>query len=479
MLNSKLIKTIQLFNNKEMESLSHYIKCPLYNTDLKIMQFFDILKKQYPEFDLNPETLFAQLYPEKKKYDSSLRSLMSRLTKLIEDFAANMMFQKDANEQQRHILTFFNQREPESNRLLKAIQQHSQTTGLDIQDINGQIQLNNLYFENFTGKADLKLKKKLKTLMDDIDVYYIYLKLKVAIESNYKYEDDPLDSKSRINFENILELVNQVDVNQEPLLKAYYHAYHLTNESPKNQEKNFESLQKILVYKGAQIHKGELSQLYLILINFCVEKAQNGNQAYNKILLELYQNAIQQNLLRFRILPNHFMNIVILALDANQKKWTGQFIKKYKNNLPAKERQNILNFCLASFALEMGKYDIVKEKLEKQTRFSMPYYEVKRKILEIKAAYGLKDEALLEKNITKLRVYLHRVPELTTFQRKSFRNFELTIRKAQSIRSPLGLKRLKDVLNQLQPLAEKNWLIQRSIELERKILARRQGITTL
>ena len=71
---------------------------PFNKISEKEIQLFEHIKHEHPHYNnsqkLDKKLLFSLLYPQKKKFDSSLRALMSQLNKHIEDYLIHKELQK-------------------------------------------------------------------------------------------------------------------------------------------------------------------------------------------------------------------------------------------------------------------------------------------------------------------------------------------------------------------------------------------------
>ena len=95
MVGSKLIALIKTLDSRELNRLEVFINSPIFNRNEKIIRLFDIIKSNYPSFDKDDftrENVYKAIFPEKENKDSSLRSLMTQLTKLIHDFLCTIRF---------------------------------------------------------------------------------------------------------------------------------------------------------------------------------------------------------------------------------------------------------------------------------------------------------------------------------------------------------------------------------------------------
>jgi len=105
---SRLVTLLKVLNSKEMRSLSNFVVSPFFNKKKEVIQLFEHLKRQHPEFKkLYRSNIYCHLFPEKKHADNlplndkqyaELRHVMSDLVKLIKQY---LLYRKQTENEVR------------------------------------------------------------------------------------------------------------------------------------------------------------------------------------------------------------------------------------------------------------------------------------------------------------------------------------------------------------------------------------------
>lgn len=89
MQKSNLIKILLKLNSSEFKSFGKFVNSPYFNTNKKLSEFYEELKKYYPAFDdlnLTKENIFRKLYGQDKVVMGTMYFLISEMEALLEKF---------------------------------------------------------------------------------------------------------------------------------------------------------------------------------------------------------------------------------------------------------------------------------------------------------------------------------------------------------------------------------------------------------
>jgi len=111
---SKLIDKLRLLTKDELRDFARFIESPYFNTDKRMTQVFDYLKKYHPEFEsekLEREYVADKLFPEwKEKQYNKISYLMTDLSQLVSDFMTVRELENDRLEWQQLELKAYKRR---------------------------------------------------------------------------------------------------------------------------------------------------------------------------------------------------------------------------------------------------------------------------------------------------------------------------------------------------------------------------------
>ena len=97
-----------------MRDLGKFIASPFFNKDEKVVKLFDYLKKYHPVFEhkkLDREYVATKVFPEwKDNAYKKLSHIMSRLSKLVDDYFVWKETEYDASERYHALLKAYKRR---------------------------------------------------------------------------------------------------------------------------------------------------------------------------------------------------------------------------------------------------------------------------------------------------------------------------------------------------------------------------------
>lgn len=475
MKDSKLIEMFQRLNSKEVNRFEAYVTSPVFNKSEKVIQLFYLIKAGYPSFksnNINKSHILKKLYPNKRVSEASLRALMSQLSKLLEDFLAFIIYEKDAQQQQLYLLRNLRNREL-GNLFDKKFNTFTKNHQKKIQQnpdyFFHQLSLSEVYTQNIISKDSRSLHNGLGQLMNDIDIYYCAMKL--------KYTSVLLNGRNILNTEQEINLLEEILVFVEtaPEIKniAFINAYYLTCKllHDRNEQADmtiFDELKILLKEESSTIFQAEVRHLYHALTNYCTQQIKVGNQVFLKELFELYKEMLEQKVLivdRF-ISPHHYSNIVTISLKIKEYEWSEQFIEDYRKKVRPTHREDVYNYVRAALFFEQEKYDDAILCLHQMALID-PYYYIVHKMLLIKIYYHAWEKDAMYSAIEAFRIYLMRDKALSENNHLACQNFINILKKLLRIKAGgnKSLSALGDEIRATVFLGERQWLNEKVIEL--------------
>jgi len=102
---SKLIILLKSFTKAEFEKFEKFVKSPFFNSSEQLVSFFEILKKDHPDYKvLTKEKIFDHFYPKEGYKDKKIRDLFSRMLEIAQSFLAQLEFEKNESTKSFYIL---------------------------------------------------------------------------------------------------------------------------------------------------------------------------------------------------------------------------------------------------------------------------------------------------------------------------------------------------------------------------------------
>ena len=247
----------------------------------------------------------------------------------------------------------------------------------------------------------------LQELSDHTDIAYIARKLRqvcfalshqTVFKADYRF--GLLDA--------VLEHVRQSAYLQEiPAVGLYYYCY-LFQTAPDGED-YFVLFKKQLFAHLAQLPADEQRNLHLFALNFCIRKINQVQPAYYREALDLYQSALNADLLLENGQLSHFAynNIVAIALKVGDTDWAETFIHHYAPYLEPKHREAALHLNLAR--VEYGRNRLKPALLHlQQADYKDLINNLIAKTLQLKIYYESGEYDALEAHLQSMQTYIRR-----------------------------------------------------------------------
>jgi len=454
----------------EFKGFHRFLQSPVFNTNTRIISFYELLKKYYPAFDspkLAREKVHAKLYPNKKYNYQQFANLITDLSRLTEEYFMHLAYKADTFQRRKFLAQSYKERdmydlfEKESNDLLVIA---------DVQEraINFQRSyevLHDFYFHPNTDKREKKILA-LKLMVEHLDNYYLHKKLLLAVE---------MKSREKIFNESYdIALLDEVKAlaNTKKENPSVYFYYLLLKMLESNDEKDFFELRNYFFERSDQIALPLRITIFRILNNFCLAAIRNGQSNFAFEHLELYEFGFKKELILVdgKISTFSFLNAVTSGILCNKTDWVRTFINKYQQYILPKNQKATMPMAKAYLAFHEHQHDEVTNILI-DFKSSIPILNIQARTLTTRSFFEIlsRDTSYYElfiANLDSFNKYLYRTKEINQNRIKSHQNFIHYLRLLGKL---LDGKRIStDTLSKLQleiknakPIASQSWFINR------------------
>lgn len=406
----KILTFLQALDKEEIKLLEVFLQSPVANPHKDVWKLYRLLKPclQREQAEIDKLDLCRRLFPGEAVDLDKLYHVNSYLLKTAELF---LVWQEQQQRRFSNGLLLAQAYEkkglPEaaSGRLDKLRQQHDKQplrhSGYFFDEYRLQVaQFSRARKEGRTRPFNFE------AMSDALDTAYFVEKLKNACIMlshqalvNTQYSMGLLDT--------ILAHADLERLLAKPAAAVYYHAFQAL--SFPEEDRHFLQLKQLLVDCGALFPSAELRDIYLLAINFCIRRINNGQQAYVGEVFDLYQTGLENGaFLEDGVLSRWtYNNIVIAGLKLRQYDWVYQFIHQYKDMLPHNHREGSLNFNLAKYYYETGDYARAMPLL-RQMEYDDVLHNLGAKVLLAKMYYELEEWAALDNLLSSTVIYIRR-----------------------------------------------------------------------
>jgi len=338
----KIFKLLNSLSKNEIKLLRKAVHSPLLNTNKSVIQLFELLRKQHPDFEDSiavKRKLFKKLFPKEAYYDHKLRRLFFELTKIIENVLLQLHYEVNPFERRKKLVTIYKQRgidalfQKETNDVLVELEK-SDFKSANYYQHKLEL-LTTKYFHPLYDKYKLA-DDILKKIDDCLDTHYMISKLRLTIalksrvqvmneQYNYRFIDSlKIENKKGFQADNILvelylDAVNLMD-NYEDAVFNYF------EKKLFGQITQFDLIDQLFIF-----HAG-LNIAYL-------KKRENVTSKYQNTPLKWLKFGIKHHLLTEANIMQEsiFANVVIQGCQAKEYEWVKRFIETHKSQLRVKD----------------------------------------------------------------------------------------------------------------------------------------------
>ena len=473
MQNAHLIQVLKQMKNSDIFCFKQWVQSPIANKNKKIIQLNEYILKYGPTYDhpkLTKEAIYKHIYKNEPYQSTRINNLVSDLFTLLLDFLAYQNYQKMSQFQKLCMMDeLFKHELPKSmlkiaKRFRKAEQQSTFKHGSHFFE-------EYLYYkqldEHFLSKPKRVFDENLQLKSDNLDLFYISTKLKIACDMVSRNKVIQADYDCHFLEEIRLELKKYPErFSSYPAISVYTHILLMLEEGT---EERYFNLKNLLQQHLDIFPKEELRVLYDYARNFCIQKINQGNPVYYREILNLYQLLLEEKI----IFKNDYLtqwdykNIVTVAVRLKEFDWTENFIRTYKKHLPPKEQENAFAYNLASFYYEKKEYK-KSLRLLYEVRFTDTSYHLGAKIIQLKSYYELDEDDALYALIDAFKIYLLRSKQISEYRKRANLNFIKLAKKIFQLREREGYmsksafqqrhEKITQLLTTTTPIANLNWL---------------------
>ncbi len=463
MENSRLVELLQTLTASEWRELKKWVKSPFYNLREDVIKLADILEKSLKSGNAVPgkKEIFEKLYGVEMPFDDhKLRMTISFLFQnaeryLVEKeiFGDKVFIQTKLAEmyRRRKLPRHFQKRWQEANQKLEN-QTHRHAT---FHNNRYQLQLEEFQFSSAMRRTE---DFNLQALSDQLDHTYIAQKLKqicllLSHQAVYKkdYHFGLLDE--------ILTYVQNQRLDKIPAVGIYYHCY-LALQQPEKPEL-FRHFQSLIFQSGTLFPKSEMRDLFILAINFCIKRYNEGIRSFLQIEFELYREGLRREYLLQEGTLSRFTyrNIVTVALVMKAFDWVEKFINDYRPALEPAYRESTFSFNLARLEYERKNYAQALLLLQKADYEDL-LLNLSAKALAMKIYFELGEFDLLHAHLSAMKVFINR-KKLIGYHRDNYTRLLEYV--GRILELPAGQRskktELKKEIENLPAIAEKEWLL--------------------
>ncbi len=453
---------IQCFSKKEIKTFRQFLASPYFNQRADLRHLFDYLIGVQIAGKAAPtrEVLYGELFPNEVFDDQKLRLLVSYLLKLLETFL--ILEESKLNKFPNHklLLTAYRKRnlnrhfQKSLNRTQKLFQ-HQQFRHSEFYYYNFLVESERYQFLSATGRTQ---EMNLQEVENNLDAAFLSMKLRQAcflrsheLVYNTHYQISLL--------EEILDLASQPAFIENPAISIYCHCFKALFQS--EDERDFQAFKNKLYELTPHFPKAEIRDLYLLAINYCIRKLNEGKASFLQETLDLYQRGLENELLleNGQLSRFAFNNIAGIAIRLGRFDWIENFMKSYKSYLNPKYREITFSLNAAKLEYTRKNYSLALQYLQKADYKDLINNMV-AKTLQLKIYYELGEFDLLDSLLNTMRIFIRRNKKMG-YHHENWTNIVRYTKKLAELNQfdRASTEALKIAIEKEEILTEKEWLL--------------------
>lgn len=466
MISIKLVNLFYQLSKIERNNLLKFAQSPYHQSRQDVYELFFYLNK-FTQKDikaLQKETVLNYVYAKQKLEDRKAYDLATLAIKTLEDFLAIEHFQQQKTRKLLTLLETCQERKlyTKSSGILKKINRHLQKKVIQNSDFlftDYQFKYQQ-YQQHHLQQQQRNAPVFLQEVTDSLDTAYIAEKLKqactiLAHQAVYKADYHT----GLLPF--IIEFIEKnKSYLAQPAIAVYYYCYQALSHP--EEDIFFTKFKSLILTKTKFFPKHELRDLYLLAINYGIKGYNNNKKSYLTEVFELYQEALEQEILlqNGELSAFSFKNIVVIALKLGQLDWTATFIQKHQQYLNIAVRETYVHYSTSKLYFSQKAYKKAMLLLQ-QVEYSDLYLNIDAKVMLLQMYYELGEHETLDSFLNSFKAFLMR-KKLIGYHKDIYMNIIRLTQKLLMV-NPFDKKEkqeLKITVEQTNPLTEKDWFLE-------------------
>lgn len=465
MKKSNVITILRTFGKKELRDFRKWLLSPAHNQREDVVALFDYLtagNHLFSEKHLAKPKAFKAVCPDRTFRDAEMRQVIHFLFRCVEEFLVYRELRSDEVRTQAALAKVYRQRQ------LAKLFNRTMDAGRKIQA--QQTTRNSQYYENevilqyeeysYLSGLGRNVPLNLQEVSDANDVAFLANKLRLGCimlshQAVFKTEYD---------MGVLPEVVQKIEKEKlhldVPAVAIYYYGFKAI--SLPEEELFYQKLKEEILKNGDFFPKSETRVIFLMAINYCIQKTNAGKREYFREAFELYQTGMKKELfLENGVLSRFtFGNSISIALNLKEFGWVEKQIAENSAKLERKYRENFVRFYQARLHFERKEYDEAMLLLA-QSEYDDILMNLHAKTMLVKMYYELDEDNALDSLLSSMRTYVQR-KKVLGYHKANYKNIISLTKKLFRV-NPFDrgqIEKLREEVENTSPLTERKWLLE-------------------
>ncbi|MFN0215011.1 MAG: hypothetical protein ACKVT2_12215 [Saprospiraceae bacterium] len=470
-MNIFLIDIIKSFGKEDEQKIFDFLDSPFFNQGVivpELKALYMAIRQAAPDYSktqLDSNTIYNAVFPGKPFVEGKLDKLMSDLKKQLRLYAlANEYFSEKNEVEQQIAWAAWLRKKNLRERFHQAIDKLKKRKAVEsVEEFHILLKIATEEFEwerehnSFLG--DLGIPR----LIRQLDLYYFTFRTDLSSRILLQQQ---VANLSRLEISN----KEETDFETSSVLLALLKKLNFLLQKETLNASDFQTFTDLLKNNQSKLPADVLKGYLAFLRSICTMLINNGHLEYVPILHQIHRNSLAEGDLLFdnKIENNSFLNIVQIAIRANEVQWAEDFIEEYKNRIYGGDEDGfIIQYSVASCLFAEGRFVETLDHIPLEP--SSTFYQLMTRRLELKAYYEL-DSELFSYKLDAFRKFIERTApkSITTNLRKMNLNFIYIL--TQLIQSPKkDRSRAEKILKRIEEktvICDRAWLMEKANALK-------------
>ena len=458
MKKSPLFLLVSSLSPIEIREAGKFLRSPFFNTRKDLVVLFDYLSKQE---EPTKEEAWSVVVGKKDPFDDQkCRLLWSYLHKLLEQFVVTKETQKEELENRLRLARSYRKRglakaSAKGNRALEQALRKQELRDANYLKVNYEFLLEQNIAATSKDPASTAFRHEMEKTLD---AYYLSIRLRLiclSIAQRGVYQT----GKDLAIDQRIITFAEQKEWETVPAVATYLYCFRMLSQP--EDESHFQRFKNYLLQLIGQFAADEMRGFYLMAINYCIRRLNEGATRFLKEIFDLYRSGIESGYLledgTLSLFTYH--NVVAVGLKTGELDWVNQFIYGQKNALERRYRESAFSFNLARLEYTRRNFGLVLELLQK-ANYRDPLVNLAAKTLLLKTYYELAEYDLLQSHLDAMRNYVRRKRVIGYHQRNILNIVRFTEKlMGADVLGKSNRLKLRAAIEQEEELTEKEWLL--------------------
>lgn len=328
------------------------------------------------------------------------------------------------------------------------------------------------------GQQQLRIfDKALQEMLDALDAFYFSLKLRESCEM-LNLERIQGKEYKRPFLDDLVALLERENSEQglSSSVEVYLTIYRSLTEGD---EAYFDRMEGHLERLEGVFTKAERRGVFTYMLNFCISKVNQGQQAYYPKLLDLYLLGVDKGLIldQDSLHHNHYKSMVTIAIRMERYELAESILEDYRHLIHPNWQENAYFLNLSDIRFAQKKYDLVLDTLNR-VEFTDGRMAASAKKTQLQTYYHLREETSLPYLINATKIFIKRNKELPDMYKEYYLNFVKAFQRLVDIdwrQDYVDREKLVEKMEQIHtyvenhPMFDKVWLRSQIVRLNNEL----------